>query len=85
MNIWVRTKHVFSLTLFCLSAGVEYRALPSSKGVSPAYATVILLPLFCEIVVGVTVDPVTVLELQHKSLVLVTLVSGSVGGINDDV
>jgi hypothetical protein len=37
------------------------------------------------IVRGVTVDPVLELSLQHKSLVLVMLVSGVVGGLNDDV
>ena len=41
--------------------------------------------LLAVIVPGVTVEPVTELLLQHKSLVLVTLVSGSVGDLNDDV
>ena len=41
--------------------------------------------LLLVIVPGVTVDPVTELLLQHKSLVLVIAVKGSVGGLNDSV
>ena len=37
------------------------------------------------IVPGDTVEPVTELLLQHKSLVLVTFVNGYVGGVNDEV
>ena len=37
------------------------------------------------IVPGVTVEPVTVFLLQHKSLVFVMDFNPSVGGLNDDV
>jgi hypothetical protein len=37
------------------------------------------------IVEGVTVEPVVELLLQHKSLVFVMFVNGSVGGLNDEV
>ena len=37
------------------------------------------------IVPGVTVAPVTEELLQHKSLVFVMFVNGSVGGLNDEV
>ena len=36
-------------------------------------------------VTGDTVEPVTELLLQHKSLVFVMFVNGSVGGLNDEV
>ena len=42
--------------------------------------------LFSAVIVpGVTVEPVVDELLQHKSLVLVMFVSGSVGGLNDQV
>ena len=41
--------------------------------------------LLAEIVPVVTVEPETELLLQQRSTVFVTSVSGSVGGLNDDV
>ena len=67
--------------MFSDSDAPKVKPAGSSKGLSVDAVG----ELLAVIVPGVTVEPVTELLLQHKSTVLVTLVSGSVGGLNDDV
>ena len=67
--------------MFVSSFSPKAKPAGSSKGLS---GLAVGSPL-AVIVPGVTVEPVVDELLQHKSLVLVMFVNGSVGGLNDAV